>query len=1738
MAAGGECVYVRGALPTSNNGMVCRPGITFRRLMLNRASPGGLSGKDLIVTDDASNRSAVVPYQHYNDDGYMFVVPSGRGYTVRWDTPTRLDPSSFSVHSMDPLGVGDYVDLSVRYVQRERTPDGVFYGNETYNSTRHVLFLAGNCAVGARVNVIAQGCPTGGCTNEPEVVIDVRDGTLLWSDAETWSTREGGAPQAGDNVTIPYGWDLVIDVDTPLMEALVVQGNVTFSRHANVTLSSTYILVFGTGYLWAGQRHAPHPANATATISLSGSRDTPDFVVSDELNLGSKVLAALNGGRLDLYGTPVPTRWARLSAFSETGDEALVVEGESLGWPVGGRVVVASSSWNPWQAEVRTIASAFTDATHGTTTLLLASPLSHPHSAHTRTYPGLPMIDMRAEVGLLSSNVRVVPSDGDQQYSVSGTSGTRERYGSTLIIAGNASARLSHIELSQCGQAYGRPALSFLGLLPVNASSGRPADALAYGGADGACTTTSSSASNASNASSNGSTSAGPSDGSGGSAGGVCDEEAAPEGLAANATGTSADLAPNPSHVSHVSVAFSMAGALVVTAAPTAAASSGQVPPSMLAVSGCVLYESFDAPAVEVRTGAHASIMGNLALGTIIDLEGAAMNARTRVSPRATFELHDGAVVVASGNVAAGSEGVGWLLHGPACDSGSDAAGSVSFSNNSAHSNVVGVWLKSSAASRAAGCTALANATVWMSWDFGVVTTGGIDTHVLMEHVNVLDSKHAGVMLLKRGLMHDPGEVNITGGVVAGASHPLGCSFCSVRTAGLEDGGAFTGDAGCPAKVAPTSYNRRSPFSAACGLVQANFALAFTPGPPRYPWDGLKGYPTLLGIARHVNVTFADFPGAACGSGAYALANHGKQPDAFHPHHFWGTRLINVTEDGLLLLEDSDPAWRNEADCGEATFDAPTGETLLLNCAGPRHALFRDMDGAMLGTGGVPAAFAGHFGGDGRLTYDQGTPLSVDACTLDAARASYTCSSNSSAWDPQLFVFESRDTDSETRNFAPVFVNVSGSVDLLVPAMDQSWCFGYTCTKRISNFHTYVPTGGDAPIDLSFAGTPPRFSRLWLPYADADAEVVIAVKYQDTLRRFAWTTAAGRIFPLDAPPLVGDGTPHGSYHWDRTTMTFTVKLGGGRNVELRTENAVEITTTLSMSVDDFYDTQATFIEAIAQLLNIPTSRIIIARVVAGSVVVTYELYDDPASVEAPIADVSPSTDGNVDAETSAVLAAMTEEERAALYDAYMADNAAYADSTSSGDSSSSNNTVVSVSELADLISVLYASQSTGALAVLLGVPVAAMSIDTSLASSGSLSPFVLASINTVAEAVNTGSPVPAPGTTPSGSGGGGGSSTTTTPGTIIVSPGGGGGGSDLGDGTGTGGNGGGGSADGSGSGAAGDASGDGSGSGGSVAVIAGTVGGVCVAALLAALAAVLVVRRRTQRQSQGDAASAAAKFAADGGTAPPPAAVARSGPSRSKVEPSASSKRMQVSLPTDEDALGGYGSPPLSAHGTPTAHSPTVRSPPHMPPPFQVDDVAETLLAPFAPHRRPSPLGAAGNPRARVAFQDAPDDAAGVGGDSGSPTAAAAAAAAPGGPRGSRPRRQLDADFDGSGGGGGSGIGSRAGSPTASGAPSRARLAAGDPDDARHVAATGAREEVELSQRSRRDEFAMPGGLGATSFHTTEALAMGGAAVAAGGGGSAAAAAPALAVTPDADESPPTRDGAVLRSESLQGPRS
>lgn len=109
--------------------------------------------------------------------------------------------------------------------------------------------------------------------------------------------------------------------------------------------------------------------------------------------------------------------WTHLGATAEAGTDSIYLEGPDFPkWDVGDEIVIASSSYDPYEAEVRTI----TSITAGFITI--NEPLQHTHKVSWMIPPediaGSQIEDgvrMSPEVGLLTRNIVVQGGDSDEE---------------------------------------------------------------------------------------------------------------------------------------------------------------------------------------------------------------------------------------------------------------------------------------------------------------------------------------------------------------------------------------------------------------------------------------------------------------------------------------------------------------------------------------------------------------------------------------------------------------------------------------------------------------------------------------------------------------------------------------------------------------------------------------------------------------------------------------------------------------------------------------------------------------------------------------------------------------------------------------------------------------------------------------------------------------------------------------------------------------------------------------------------------------------------------------------------------------------------------------------------------------------------------------------------------------------------------------------------------------------------
>ena len=238
-----------------------------------------------------------------------------------------------------------------------------------------------------------------------------------WSDPATWPNRK--VPAAGDKVTIGKDQQVLLDVSPPALGGLSIDGKLTFSNDADLELTTEWIM------LTASWRSAPKPVPTPATRPSPSSTTSIEDVM---VGMGDRGII-IAGGTLNLHGNRTHT-WTKLSATANAGATSIQVL-DASGWRVRDEIVLASTDYDPRQAERRTIT-----AIRGNT-ITLDKKLDYMHFGKI-TYE----VDERGEVGLLTRNIKIQASgDAAQSY-----------FGGHIMAMASSKMYVSGVELNRMGQ--------------------------------------------------------------------------------------------------------------------------------------------------------------------------------------------------------------------------------------------------------------------------------------------------------------------------------------------------------------------------------------------------------------------------------------------------------------------------------------------------------------------------------------------------------------------------------------------------------------------------------------------------------------------------------------------------------------------------------------------------------------------------------------------------------------------------------------------------------------------------------------------------------------------------------------------------------------------------------------------------------------------------------------------------------------------------------------------------------------------------------------------------------------------------------------------------------------------------------------------------------------------------------------------------------------------------------------
>ena len=218
-----------------------------------------------------------------------------------------------------------------------------------------------------------------------------------WSDAATWPDKK--VPGKDALVTIPKDMNVVMDVSPMPLHGLTIEGKLSFADDKDLELTTEWIMVHGE--LEIGTEAKPHTKKATITLTDNvKGEDFGGMGGNDKSDRGIMLM----GGTLNLHG-PEKATWTKLAKTAEAG--ATSIEVLSAGdWKAGEEIVLASTDFDPRQAERRTIT-----AIKGNT-ITLDKKLDYMHFGKI-TFD----VDERGEVGMLSRNIKLQASaDAEQSF--------------------------------------------------------------------------------------------------------------------------------------------------------------------------------------------------------------------------------------------------------------------------------------------------------------------------------------------------------------------------------------------------------------------------------------------------------------------------------------------------------------------------------------------------------------------------------------------------------------------------------------------------------------------------------------------------------------------------------------------------------------------------------------------------------------------------------------------------------------------------------------------------------------------------------------------------------------------------------------------------------------------------------------------------------------------------------------------------------------------------------------------------------------------------------------------------------------------------------------------------------------------------------------------------------------------------------------------------------------------------
>ena len=297
-----------------------------------------------------------------------------------------------------------------------------------------------------------------------------------WSSYYTWGGEE--PPRDDEFVIISHDQTVMLDTDTNNLKMLLIQGGTLIfdEEIEHIHLNAQNILITDGGKIQAGTLENPYKKKIT--ITMHGHLRSLELPV-----YGTKTLGVRHGS-LELHGAQKKPSWVLLKETALKGSSQIKLNIKVDNWNVGDRIVISTTGHLNSQNENEERMIQAIDESR--TIITLDKSLDYTHLGHTETFPNGKTLEMRAEVGILTRNIKFQGSKSSEwddkipkcpggfdngefatQTCFQGRFGEEighDEFGAAIMlhpkIPGTeeepslAVAKISHIEMNYVGQAY------------------------------------------------------------------------------------------------------------------------------------------------------------------------------------------------------------------------------------------------------------------------------------------------------------------------------------------------------------------------------------------------------------------------------------------------------------------------------------------------------------------------------------------------------------------------------------------------------------------------------------------------------------------------------------------------------------------------------------------------------------------------------------------------------------------------------------------------------------------------------------------------------------------------------------------------------------------------------------------------------------------------------------------------------------------------------------------------------------------------------------------------------------------------------------------------------------------------------------------------------------------------------------------------------------------------------------